>query len=65
MKHLQFSCSNSVYQRYLELIGFLSQTQDFSDDFYALLDEIQSLPGFPRGVDVNTRVSVYVNEVQI
>jgi hypothetical protein len=29
----------------------LSEVEEFSDEFYVLVDQIRSLPNFPQGID--------------
>ncbi len=63
MKHLLFRCSEQTFQKYIEILDQLRETADYSPDHYSLIDEIKSLPGFPRGVDVNTRVGVSITTI--
>ncbi len=43
--------SAAVYAQYEECLAQLGEVEEFTDEFHALVDRIQSLPGFPQDID--------------
>ncbi len=60
MARLEWRMPAGVYSRYLDLRDQLDRTPEGSADWYALQDDLRSLPGFPFSNDPDHDVIVPV-----
>ena len=56
--------SKSTYEYYLNILGLIQYTQPETDEFEALKDELQSLPGHPKDMQFGDFVRVEITSVQ-
>ena len=47
MANVVWRVPSSIYAVLIELLADMMETDDWSDDYMALLDQVKSLPGFP------------------
>lgn len=56
--------TKNVYEEYLNILSLIEFSEPETDEFLALTDELQSLPGHPKGVAPEDYIRVEVTSVQ-